>query len=89
MEQEAVMALGQQAILTVLLVSAPALGFALLTGLIVSIFQATTQIDEQTLSFVPKIVAVMVSLVIFGPWMLNVLLDFTINLFEDLHLLIR
>ncbi len=89
MEQEAVMALGQQAILTVLLVSAPALGFALLTGLIVSIFQATTQINEQTLSFVPKIVAVMVSLVIFGPWMLNVLLDFTINLFEDLHLLIR
>ena len=54
-------------------------------GLIISIFQATTQIQEQTLAFVPKIIAVLLSVLIFGPWILNTLVDFTYNLFSNLY----
>lgn len=71
-----VVALAREALITVLLVSAPMLGIGLLVGLIISIFQATTQINEQSLSFIPKIVAVFASMIIFGPWMLHTLLAF-------------
>ena len=57
----------------VLLISGPLLALALIVGLIVSVFQATTQIQEQTLAFIPKIVAVFIGLVVFGPWMLSTL----------------
>ncbi|WP_018704287.1 flagellar biosynthesis protein FliQ [Anaeromusa acidaminophila] len=69
--------LGRDALLMVMLVSAPMLGLGLLVGLLVSVFQATTQIQEQTLAFIPKIIAVFVAILIFGPWMLRLLMDFT------------
>ena len=70
-----VVAVAREALWTVLIVSAPMLIVGLVVGLVISIFQATTQINEQTLSFVPKIVAVLASLVIFGPWMLHTLIS--------------
>lgn len=81
--------LGREAVTTVLLVAGPMLGFGLLVGLIVSVFQATTQIQEQTLSFIPKIVAVLVAGVVFGPWMLRVLVDFASNLLANMHAWVR
>lgn len=70
--------------MTTLLVCAPLLIIALVIGLLVSIFQATTQIQEQTLAFIPKIVAVMLALVFFGPWMLSQVLTFTQDIFSNL-----
>lgn len=84
MSQTFVINLFEQAVYTILIVSAPMLGFGLLVGLLVSIFQATTQIQEQTLAFIPKIIAVLLSMVIFGPWMLSHLLDFTESIFNNL-----
>ncbi|NLT19913.1 MAG: flagellar biosynthesis protein FliQ [Syntrophomonadaceae bacterium] len=82
MYEDIVLGIANQAVLTVLLVSAPILGAALITGLLISILQATTQIQEMTLVFVPKIVIVLIVLLIFGPWMLNVVTTFTINLYS-------
>ncbi|MDD4569145.1 MAG: flagellar biosynthesis protein FliQ [Tepidanaerobacteraceae bacterium] len=84
MTQETVIFLAREALSVVLLVSAPMLGLGMLVGIIISILQATTQIQEQTLTFVPKIVAVMTAILIFGPWMLTVLTQFTQNLFSEL-----
>ena len=84
MTPEFVIEIGQRAILTTLLVASPLLGFGLLIGLLVSLFQAVTQIQEMTLTFVPKILVVLLSLVIFGQWMLNLLLKFTNDLFQYL-----
>ncbi|TCL40142.1 flagellar biosynthetic protein FliQ [Anaerospora hongkongensis] len=80
---------GRDALYMVMLVSAPMLGFGLLVGVLVSIFQATTQIQEQTLSFIPKIIAVFVSILIFGPWMLSLLVDYTRNILVSLPQMIR
>lgn len=85
MSADFIIGLAGQAILTVLKASAPMLVLGLVVGLIVSVFQATTQIQEQTLAFVPKIIAVMVSVLIFGPWILNTLVDFTYNLLNNLY----
>lgn len=84
MTDQVVISLAREAVLTVLLVAGPALGIGMLVGLIISIFQATTQIQEQTLTFVPKIVAVLVSIVIFGPWMIRILVDFADRLLSNL-----
>lgn len=84
MTDATVVGIAREAILTILLVAGPALLIGMLVGLIVSIFQATTQIQEQTLTFIPKIVAVLVSLVIFGPWMLRHLVDFAERLLANL-----
>lgn len=84
MSSEFIIGLAGQAVFTVLKVSAPMLLIGLVVGLIVSIFQATTQIQEQTLAFVPKIVAVLVALLLFGPWILTTLVDFTYNIFNNL-----
>ncbi|WP_339063302.1 flagellar biosynthesis protein FliQ [Tepidibacillus marianensis] len=84
MSQNFVTHLFQNAVYTILIVSAPAVGLGLLVGLLVSIFQATTQIQEQTLAFVPKIVAVLLAIVFFGPWMLSRLVDFTQGIFSQL-----
>ena len=80
MDTNLVLKILQDALLTMLYVSAPILVISLLVGLIVSIFQATTQIHEQTLSFVPKIIAVIISVLLFGSWMLVKLVEFTKNL---------
>ncbi|WP_374240653.1 flagellar biosynthesis protein FliQ [Zoogloea sp.] len=76
--------LGRQALEITLLVSAPLFIAALVTGLIVSIFQAATQINEQTLSFVPKLIATFITLVLAGPWMITILTDFIRRLFESI-----
>lgn len=84
MTSEMVVAIAEQAVWTILIVSAPLLIIALVAGLLVSIFQATTSIQEQTLAFVPKIIAVFVGLIFFGPWMLSHLLSYMNNVFENL-----
>ena len=78
------MTLGQKAMEVTLMISAPLLLVALATGLLVSIFQAATQINEMTLSFIPKLVVLFTALVLAGPWMLSVMLDYMRQVFEDL-----
>jgi flagellar biosynthetic protein FliQ len=85
MSPEMVIKIAEQSIFTILMITGPLLLLALGVGLLVSIFQATTQIQEQTLAFVPKIVAVLLSLVFFGRWMLTLMLDFTNQIFQNLH----
>ncbi|MCM3386765.1 flagellar biosynthesis protein FliQ [Ureibacillus chungkukjangi] len=84
MTQEMVIAIAERAIWIVLLVSGPLLLIALVVGLIVSIFQATTSIQEQTLAFVPKIVAVLVAIVFFGPWMIEQLTTYVTDILNNL-----
>jgi flagellar biosynthetic protein FliQ len=84
MTPESVMSIGQQALLTMLLVSAPVLLAALVVGLLVSVFQAATQINEMTLSFIPKLVGVFFTLVLAGPWMTTVLVDYVRRLFSSI-----
>jgi flagellar biosynthetic protein FliQ len=84
MNQGVVVDVAQEAIKVVLMISAPTLGLGLLVGLIVSIVQATTQIQEQTLSFIPKIIAIALTLLVFGPWMMNIMYEFTVRLFENI-----
>ncbi|MBA2937824.1 flagellar biosynthesis protein FliQ [Paenibacillus sp. CGMCC 1.16610] len=85
MGSEFVIRIAGEAVYTVLKASAPMLVIGLVVGLIISVFQATTQIQEQTLAFVPKIVAVLLSILIFGPWIMNTLVDFTFNLLNNLY----
>ena len=89
MNQADVIAIIKEAVTTILLVSAPMLGVALVVGVIISILQATTQINEQSVVFVAKIVAMLLSLILFGPWMLNTLLDFTKRLFDYINVMIK
>ncbi|WP_410015396.1 flagellar biosynthesis protein FliQ [Sodalis sp. C49] len=84
MTPESVMALGHEAILVALALAAPLLMAALFSGLIISLLQAATQINEMTLSFIPKILAVVATIVIAGPWMLNLILDYMRTLFTSL-----
>ncbi|MBR7794855.1 MAG: flagellar biosynthesis protein FliQ [Bacillota bacterium] len=85
MSSEFVLTLAEKGVYTILLVTGPLLLLALAVGLLVSIFQATTQIQEQTLAFIPKIVAVLVGLVFFGPWMLTEMVEFTSELFKNIN----
>ncbi len=71
-----VLTMGQDALLTLLMVAAPILGIVLLVGLVISLFQAITQINEATLTFIPKLIAAMLALAVAGPWMLSMLVDF-------------
>ncbi|BCR06621.1 flagellar biosynthetic protein FliQ [Desulfuromonas versatilis] len=84
MTPEFVIDIGRQAVEMVLLLSAPMLLAAVVIGLIVSIFQAATQINEQTMTFIPKIVAVLVSLILFAPWMIQKMLAFSNGIFASL-----
>jgi len=84
MTPESVMTLGRQALELTILVSAPALLTALIIGLLVSIFQAATQINEQTLTFIPKLVGMFGVLIIAGPWMLGLMVDFIQRLFSNI-----
>ena len=89
MNQGVIVDVAQEAIRTVLFISAPILGLGLLVGLIVSIVQATTQIQEPTLSFIPKVLAVSLAILIFGPWMMNIMYEFTVRLFENIPVYIK
>ena len=84
MTPDSLMTLGQHALITMLLVSAPLLAAALAVGLLVSVFQAATQINEMTLSFIPKLVAVFVTMIAAGPWMTALLIDYVRRLFGDI-----
>lgn len=83
-----VMEIGRQAIEVALLVAAPLLITALVVGLIISVFQAATQINESTLQFVPKLVAIFAALILLGPWMLQYLIDYIQRLFGSIPQLI-
>jgi len=74
----------KQALVTTLLASAPALLIGLVVGLLISIFQAISQIHEVTLAFIPKIVAIFLSLIIFGPWIIGIIIKFTIQILNNL-----
>ncbi len=88
MSPDAVIAIGQQALWVMFLVSLPMRGVALIVGLLVSLLQAATQLNEMTLSFVPKILGIGIALVVAGPWMLHVMMDYTIGLLQSIpHLL--
>jgi flagellar biosynthetic protein FliQ len=80
MDQAFIIDFAMESIKTTLLLSAPMLGFGLVTGLLVSIFQAVTSIQELTLTFIPKILAVFFSLIVFFPWLLELMLTFTSNI---------
>ena len=84
MTPESVMTLGQQALQLTLMVSAPMLLTALIIGLIVSVFQAATQINEMTLSFIPKLVGIFVVLIISGPWIIGIMLDYITRLYGSI-----
>jgi len=83
-EQNTVIFLISQAVTTMIKVSAPVLIIAMVVGVIIAVFQATTQINEQTMVFVPKILAVFVGLILFGAWMLTQLSEFTTKLFDSI-----
>jgi flagellar biosynthetic protein FliQ len=84
MTPESVMTLGREALEILILVAAPMLLAGLAVGLLVSIFQAATQINEMTLSFIPKLLAMLVALAIAGPWILGLLVDYFRRLLESL-----
>ncbi len=89
MTEQGVLDLARQAVWTVLMVGGPLLGVSLVTGLLIGLLQAVTQLNEQTLTFVPKIVAVFAGVVVFGPWMLTTLVQFAAELFMNLHAFVR
>ncbi len=84
MTPELVMNIGRQAIEMTLILSGPLLLAALVIGLIISIFQAATQINEQTLSFIPKLIGILLVLILSGPWMLQMMVDYIRRLFESI-----
>ncbi|MEK3765002.1 MULTISPECIES: flagellar biosynthesis protein FliQ [unclassified Solibacillus] len=84
MTQEMVIAIAENAVFTILIVSGPLLLIALASGLVVSIFQATTSIQEQTLAFVPKIVAVLLAIIFFGPFMISRMTDYFHDILNNL-----
>lgn len=86
MNEALVLDIFRDAIFVTLLVSSPMLIVALVVGLLIAIFQATTQIQEQTLSFVPKLFLILIVMLLLGPWLLNTMVDFTIRVFESLIL---
>ena len=88
MDTSMVVDLGRQALWMTILISAPMLAVALLVGLVIGVFQAATSINEQTLSFIPKLVALVVALVVMGPWMVQMWLGFTRNLFMNIPAII-
>lgn len=84
MTPETVMTIGRQALEMTMLLSAPMLLSALATGLLVSVFQAATQINEMTLSFIPKLLVMFLALIIAGPWMLTLMVDFMRQIFTGI-----
>ena len=86
MTQQFVINLCREAIYNTMLVAAPVLGLALFVGLMIGIFQAVTSINEMTLTFIPKIIIVLLAIVIFAPWMMQILLTFTLGLISNISL---
>ena len=88
MTPETVMEIGRQAVEATLMVAAPMLLAALLVGLVISIFQAATSLNEATIQFVPKLVVMFLTLVLAGPWMLQTMMDFITRLYNNIPQLI-
>ena len=84
MNEAVVLALARESLTTALLVGAPVLGVSLAIGIVVSIIQAVTQVNEMTLTFVPKLIGVFVAMLIFGPWMMETMLGFSAGLFANM-----
>lgn len=89
MGEDVVIQLGQDALKTMAILAAPLLLSTLVIGLVVSIFQALTQINENTLTFVPKMIVIALVIVLAGPWMLDVMKTYTVNLFENMATIVR
>jgi flagellar biosynthetic protein FliQ len=89
MSPDFVLDLGKQALILTLILSAPMLLLGLAVGVIISILQSVTQIQEMTLTFVPKIIATVLALIFFGPWMLRLLIGFTVQLYARIPELAR
>jgi flagellar biosynthetic protein FliQ len=89
MTPDFVIGFGRGAIEVTLMLALPMLGLGLIVGLMVSVFQATTQIQEMTLTFIPKILAIMTALIVFSPWMLNKIITYTQNLIINIPTYIR
>ena len=89
MTDAAVLDILQRALMLAVAISAPILGFGLVVGLLVSVFQAATQIHEMSLTFIPKILAVAAAIAIFGHWMVQQMLNFTINLIQSIPTLVK
>jgi flagellar biosynthetic protein FliQ len=89
MTPESVMTLGRQAMEVTLMIAAPMLLTSLVVGLLVSIFQAATQINEATLSFIPKLLGVFLVLIISGPWVLSIILDYMRTMFSGIPAMVQ
>jgi flagellar biosynthetic protein FliQ len=89
MTDTTVIDIGQKALMMTLTVCAPVLGFGLVIGLVISVFQAATQIHEASLTFIPKMIGSAVALAIFGPWMLQQVVSYTTNLLQSIPSLVR
>lgn len=89
MGDEVILQLGQDALKTMAMLSAPLLLTTLAVGLLVSVFQALTQINEATLTFVPKMIVIAIVLVLIGPWMLDLMKTYTVNLFDSMATIVR
>lgn len=89
MDEMWVIDLVKQSLQTLILVAGPLLAVALIVGLLVSVFQALTQINEATLSFIPKILAIGGAILLLGPWMLRILTGFTTHLYENMNTYLR
>lgn len=89
MTEEIVIKLGQDALQTTAMLAAPLLISTLVVGLAVSVFQALTQINEATLSFIPKMIVIALVIILAGPWMMDVMSSYTVNLFENIATMVR
>lgn len=89
MNEDLVIMLGANALKTTAMIASPLLIGALVTGLVVSIFQAITQINEATLTFIPKMIIVALVIVLAGPWMLDVMKSYTLELYQNVHTYVR
>lgn len=89
MTEELVIRLGQDALRTTAMLAAPMLISTLVVGLAVSVFQALTQINEATLTFIPKMIVIAVVIILAGPWMMDVMSSYTVNLFENIAIMVR
>ena len=85
MTQGDLILIGKEAVLTAFMISAPFLGISLLIGIFISIFQAATQIHEQNIVFVPKIIATSMILIVLGSWIISVMINFTQNIFQFIN----
>jgi flagellar biosynthetic protein FliQ len=89
MTEDLVIKLGQDALRTTAMLAAPLLISTLVVGLAVSVFQALTQINEATLTFIPKMIVVAAVIVFAGPWMMDVMSSYTVNLFDSIAVMVR